>query len=188
MMMKSLLFAVALLSVGLWSGCATGGGGHTGATITVTVDTNPTKIPNVGVTLTVQFTAKVTGTDNTAVTWSLTQSGTACTPACGTLVANGLTATYTAPSTPPNPASVDITATSVANPAKSGKYSLTVLPITVTVVPGPAIIGLDLQQQFSAPVTPDAAPQTVTWTITDCPSSDCGSVNVSTGLYTAPGI
>ncbi len=90
MMMKSLLFAVALLSVALWSGCATGGGGHTGGQIQVTVDTSPSQIPNVGVTLTVQFTAKVTGTDNTAVTWTLTQSGTACTPTCGTLVANPL--------------------------------------------------------------------------------------------------
>jgi len=187
MMMKSLLFAVALLSVALWSGCATGGGGHTGGQIQVTVDTSPSQIPNVGVTLTVQFTAKVTGTDNTAVTWTLTQSGTACTPTCGTLVANGLTATYTAPATPPNPATVDITATSVANTSKSATYHLTVLPITVTVVPGPAVIGLDLQQQFSAPVTPDAAPQTVTWAIADCPSSDCGSITAN-GLYTAPGV
>ncbi len=122
------------------------------------------------------------------MTWSLNQSGTACTAACGTLVANGNNATYTAPATPPNPAIVDITATSVANTTKSDSYPLTVLPITVTVVPGPAIIGLDLQQQFSAPVTPDAAPQTVTWAIADCPSNDCGSVNVNTGLYTAPGV
>ena len=30
MMMKKVLFAVTLLSVALWTGCATGGGGHTG--------------------------------------------------------------------------------------------------------------------------------------------------------------
>jgi hypothetical protein len=184
MMTKNVLFAVALLSVALCAGCATGGGGHTGANIQVTVKTNPANQSVVGVTLTVQFTADVTGTDNHAVTWSMNQGGNACTAACGTLDQNGL---YTAPATPPTPSAiVDITATSVANPDKSYAYPLKVLPITVTVVPGPAVIGLDLQQQFSAPVTPDAAPQTVTWTITDCPSSDCGSVDAN-GVYTAPG-
>ena len=37
MMMKNVLFAVTLLSVALWSGCATGGGGHAADKITVTV-------------------------------------------------------------------------------------------------------------------------------------------------------
>jgi len=184
-MMKNLLFVVALLSVALWTGCATGGGGHTGAKITVTVST-PQNQNVVGVTLTLQFTAVVSGTDNTAVTWSLTQSGGgACTVACGTLSSSGL---YTAPSTPPSPAKVDITATSVANPTKSDTVEITVLPITVTVTPGPALVGVGLQQQFSAPVTPDAAPQTVTWgplSGANCPANDCGTVDAS-GLYTAP--
>ncbi len=182
MMIKNVLFAVALLSVALCAGCATGGGGHTGAQITVTVSA-PQGQNVVGVTLTLQFTAKVTGTDNTAVTWSLDQSGVACTAACGTLSSNGL---YTAPSTPPVPAKVDITATSVANPTKSDTLEITVLPITVTVTPGPASVGIGLKQQFSASVTPDAAPQTVTWTITDCPAGPCGMVDAN-GLYTAPG-
>jgi len=59
MMMKNLLFAVALLSAALWTGCATGGGGHTGGNIQVTVST-PLNQNAVGVTLTLQFSAKVT--------------------------------------------------------------------------------------------------------------------------------
>src|SRR5438270_7641068 len=106
MMMKSLLFAMALLSVAFWAGCATGGGGHTGAQIAVVVNTNPPNQPVVGVSLTLQFTATVTGTDDHSVTWSLSQSGTACTAACGTINSSGL---YTAPPIPPSPDStVDV--------------------------------------------------------------------------------
>jgi hypothetical protein len=183
MMTKNALFAVALLSLALCAGCATGGGGHSGDQIQVKVNTNPPNQSVVGVTLTVQFTATVTGTSNTAVTWSLTQNGTACTGTCGTIGANGL---YTAPATQPNPATVSVTATSQANPTKSDAFPLKVLPITVTVTPGPAIVGVNLQQQFTATVTPDAAPQTVDWTITDCPAGPCGTVDAN-GLYTAPG-
>jgi len=183
MMMKNVLFAVALLSVALWTGCATGGGGHTGGNIQVTVSTTPANQNVVGVTLTVQFTATVTNTDNKAVTWSLTQSGgTACTAACGTINSSGL---YTAPSTPPNPAVVNVVATSVASPDKSDSYQMKVLPITVIVTPGPAIVETNRKQQFTATVTPDTAPQTVAWAITDCPSGPCGSVDAN-GLYTAP--
>src|SRR5882762_2613579 len=131
MMMKSLLFAVALLSLALWTGCATGGGGHPPDKIVVKLST-PSGQNVVGVTLSLQFTATVTNTDNHAVTWSLTQSGAACTAACGSLSATGL---YTAPSTPPTPAKVDITATSVVNPAKSDKITITVFPIIVSITP-----------------------------------------------------
>jgi hypothetical protein len=68
--------------------------------------------------------------------WTLTSSGTACSPACGTLSnptnsgssGNGDTATitYTAPNTAPNPNSVTITATSVENPNSSGADTFTI--------------------------------------------------------------
>ena len=186
MMTKNLLAVVTLLGVALWSGCATGGGGHTGSDMQVTVSTNPPNQSLVGVTLTVQFQASVTHTDNQTVTWSLTQNGTACTAACGTISASGL---YTAPAAPPNPAVVNVTATSVANTTKSDTAQIKVLPITVTVTPGPATVGLGLKQQFVASVTPDAAPQTVTWAISaaDCPANDCGTIDTN-GLFTAPNV
>src|SRR4051794_40874573 len=36
-MMKNVLLTLTLMSVALWTGCATGGGGHTGGNIVVTV-------------------------------------------------------------------------------------------------------------------------------------------------------
>ncbi len=185
MKMKNVMGAVALLGVALWTGCATGGGGHTGGNITVKLTTaNNQNI--VGVTLTLQLTATVSNTDNKAVTWALTQSGVDCSPTCGMLSSSGL---YAAPAAPPKPTKVDITATSVANTQASATFTITVFPITPTVTPGPASVGVGLQQQFAAPVTPDTAPQTVTWqplSGTLCPADDCGTLN-SSGVYSAPG-
>ncbi|MBI3478146.1 MAG: hypothetical protein HY010_20625 [Acidobacteria bacterium] len=184
-MMKTALFAVTLLSVALWSGCATGGGGHTGGNIIVKV-TAPLGQNIVGVTLTLQLSADVKNTDNKGVTWTVTQNGGACSPACGSISSSGL---YSAPSSPPTPATVDVTATSVVNPNASDKFQLRVSPITVTVIPGPATVGAGLQQQLTAAVTPDQAPQTVNWAIasTDCLANDCGTLSAS-GLYTAPNV
>ena len=104
---KNCLFAMALLSLALAGGCAKGGNGL-GNGISVSVS-DAGNLSVFYVTQVVQFTAKVTGTSNTAVTWTL--SGTACTGSgnpCGTIDANGK---YTAPATAPNPAQVTVTAT-----------------------------------------------------------------------------
>ncbi len=70
-----------------------------------------------------QFNASVTGTSNTAVAWSV--SGAGCSgAACGTIDSSGL---YTAPAVAPSPATVTITATSVADPTKSGAVNLTIV-------------------------------------------------------------
>jgi len=68
--------------------------------------------------------------------WTLTSSGTACSPGCGTLgnptntgsAGNGDTATitYTAPNAAPSPNSITITATSVENPNSSGAGTFTI--------------------------------------------------------------
>lgn len=81
---------------------------------------------NTGVTQ--QFAASVTGTSNTAVTW--TASGTGCSGAtCGTISSTGL---YTAPPTVPSPATVTITATSASDPSKSASATVTIMPPTGT--------------------------------------------------------
>src|SRR5437660_5157477 len=132
MMKKIPLFAVALLGIAFWTGCATGGGGHTGGDIVVTV-TTPQNQDVVGVTLTLQFSATVTHVNNQAVTWSLTQtSGAACTAACGMISASGL---YTAPPVAPSPDTIKVVAASVERPTHSGFLDLTVTQITVTVTP-----------------------------------------------------
>ncbi len=72
---------------------------------------------------TAQFTATVTNTTNKAVTWAVT------TPSAGTIDATGL---YTAPTVAAGlPTSVFITATSVADPTKSGWVTETLNPATI---------------------------------------------------------
>jgi len=66
---------------------------------------------------TAQFTALVTGSANTSVTWSMS-------PSIGTL-SNGL---YTAPSTISGTQSVTITATSVGDPSKTGTAIVQLMP------------------------------------------------------------
>src|SRR3989442_1056884 len=106
MMMKNLLFAVALLSVALWTGCATGGSGHTkGIQVTVASAGNAVVV---GVTLTLQFTATALP-DAAPQTFNWSLACDAGANLCGTLDANGL---YTAPSAIPNPATAHVTATS----------------------------------------------------------------------------
>jgi hypothetical protein len=184
-MIKNCLFAAALLSLGLAGGCAKGGNG-TGSGITVSVgDGNiPAVYPNQQLT----FTATVTGTTNTTVTWSL--SGTACTGTgnpCGTIDKN--TGAYVAPAAVPSPATVTITATSAANSTATGGLQVHIVLISVVVTPTTVTVGQNLVQQFTAVAVPDDAPQTFTWTCT--PSGSCGSLvqdpNVSgLAVYAAP--
>jgi len=70
-----------------------------------------------------QFSATVTGSTNTAVTWSVNgvAGGNAT---AGTISAAGL---YAAPASPPSPASVIIRATSVANPSSSGSATANIV-------------------------------------------------------------
>jgi uncharacterized protein (DUF1800 family) len=81
--------------------------------ITVTVTPNPV---SVAPSATQQFTATVTNSANTAVTWSVNgiAGGSAV---VGTISAAGL---YAAPAAPPSPATVTITATSSASASSSG--------------------------------------------------------------------
>jgi len=182
-MTKNYLFAVALVSVALWTGCAKG----LGSTPSVSVSDN--NISVVYPTQKVQLTATVTGTNNTAVNWSL--SGKSCTGSgnpCGTIDASGL---YTAPATTPSQAQVTITATSQADRSGQGQLTITVL-LKVAVAPASVNVGQGLMQQFTAVAVPDTAPQTFTWAVA-CTQGGaaCGTVVPNSSLsglavYTAP--
>src|SRR5450759_795799 len=184
-MMKTFLFVVALLSLALAGGCAKGGNGL-GSGINVTVSDN--NISVIYATQSVTFKATVTGTTNTAVTWSL--SGTACTGTpnpCGAI--NPTSGVYVAPATAPSPSTVTITATSQADSTAKGELGVHVVQVTVFVTPTPVTVGQTLVQQFTAVAVPDDAPQTFTWTCT--PNPACGSVAYDPGtsylaVYTAP--
>jgi hypothetical protein len=84
---------------------------------------------------TLQFTAKVTGTSNTAVSWSVNgvSGGNSL---VGTISNAGL---YTAPQDLPNPATVTIQATSQANSTASGNVVLSIdSDISVSVAASPS--------------------------------------------------
>ena len=114
-----------------------------------------------------QFTATVTGTSNTAVTWSA--SG-------GSISASGL---YTAPATA---GAYTVTATSAADPTKSASATVTVsMPVVaVSISPVSLSISVGGTQQFTATVT-GTSNTAVTW------SASGGNISPS-GLFTAPAI
>jgi cytochrome c553 len=78
-----------------------------------------------------QFNASITGTTNTAATWSVA-------PAVGTVV-NGL---YTAPATITTPQNVTLTAASITDPTKTALATITLMPPSPITMPievvGPA--------------------------------------------------
>jgi hypothetical protein len=157
--MKRCLCTAALLALALMTACggggSTSGGGGGGGGVTVSITPNSTV--NVGVTLTQQFTATVSGSSNTAVNWTL--SGSGCSGAtCGSINSSGL---YTAPPAVPNPATVTVTATSSADSTKSASVNVKVIDISVTVSPTTATVALNGTQQFNAIASPSNAPQTV---------------------------
>jgi hypothetical protein len=88
--------------------------------IRVTISPNAA---NMFVDQSLQFVAMVYNSTNRAVSWTL--SGVGCSGAtCGTISSTGL---YTAPATAPIPASVIVTATSVADSTISASATITVL-------------------------------------------------------------
>jgi hypothetical protein len=132
------------------------------------------------------FSATVSNTTNTSVTWSV--NGVAGgSPASGTITSNGL---YAAPADLPSAATVQVTATSVADTTKSSSAQITIVSdVAIAVAPGNTGVELGATLPFQATITssghPDAA---VRWSLTGaaCPAS-CGSVD-ALGNYTAPQI
>jgi hypothetical protein len=166
------LFIAAV--IGIW-GC---GGGSTysspptsapppAALITVTVAPN-------GITLlagaTQAFTATVTGTTNTAVTWSVQESFG------GKIDSTGL---YSAPQN--SAGTFHVVATSQANPASMGIAAVAVQLSQLTISPSDVTVAPGGTQAFAASVA-GLANAGVTWTIQEAG----GGLISSVGVYTAP--
>jgi hypothetical protein len=142
-----------------------------------------------GVTLfpggTQQFTATVTGISDQSVTWSL-QPGTPGVPIAGTISAIGL---YRAPATLAQTSYDTVVATSVSYPSSSNEASVTIaLPtIVILVSPQGTTVNPGGTQQFTATVQ-GITDQSVTWSlVTGTPGQPVvGSINATSGLYTAP--
>jgi hypothetical protein len=115
-----------------------------------------------------QFSASVSGTSNTAVTWSASS---------GSIVASGV---YTAPSIA---GTYTITAVSNSDSTKSGSALIVVSPpqlVSVSVAPGSASVDEATQVQFTATVA-GLSNTAVTWAVT----RGTGTITQS-GLFTAP--
>jgi hypothetical protein len=178
----SLTFPIGL------GGC---GGGSNSSTQAVTVMVS-SSISSVLLGNTQQLTATVTGTSNMAVTWSVNgvPGGNSM---VGTMSSAGL---YTAPIDLPNPATVTIQATSVADSSASGNAVLTIIsdinvnvatnpPSVLSVSPGGTV-------QFLATVTSSGHPDTnVNWTVNGVPNGNSAvgtiaATGTEAALYTAP--
>jgi len=120
-----------------------------------------------------QFTATVTNSTNTSVTWSLN-------PPVGSL-SNGL---YTAPASISASQTILVTATSVADPSKSATATVQLTPTTsvsIAVSPLNATLSSSQSRQFAATVS-GTTNTAVTWSM----NPSIGSL--SNGLFVAPSI
>jgi hypothetical protein len=170
-----LLSGVSCVSA-LLLGCAS-----TSQNTPVTVGVTPVTA-SVVVSKTQQFTSTVTGTSNTAVTWSVVGGA-----ANGAVSSTGL---YTAPATVPNPPQVTLTATSQKDGSKSGSATVTVtaaaVSSSVSVSPSAASVANFGTQQFTASV--NGSPSTaVNWEVNGIAGGNQSVGFISTsGLYVAP--
>jgi hypothetical protein len=184
---KSAWFLTALGAVASMYGCAQSGASGLMQPPPPIIEISVT--PNIGsVTLgnNQTFLATVTGTTNTAVSWSVN----------GALGGSGATGTisvageYTAPADLPLPASVQVTATSAADPTKSATASVTITSdIVVQLTPNAAGVELGALQAFSGNVVSSGHPDpTLRWSVSGaaCPNQ-CGGVDTH-GNFTAPQI
>jgi hypothetical protein len=171
-------------------------GSVTSSVATLTVNTVPLAITlnpsssTLAVGSTQVFTASLSGTSNTGVTWTV--SGSGCIGAvCGTISASGL---YVAPMSVPSSASVTVKATSAADPTKSASASVTIVAaaaVLLSLSPANASVLTAGTQSFNAGVT-GTSNTNVNWKVTGtgCGGAGCGSLSTSglRAVYSAPSV
>src|SRR5206468_880250 len=133
-----------------------------------------------------QFSAVVQNTSNTAVTWQV-NGVTGGNATVGTISSSGL---YTAPGGAPNPASVMVSAASLADATQSAAAKVTITATTTvsgTISPTSASPYTALFRSFSA-VVQNTSNTAVTWQVNGVTGGNAtvGAIS-SSGLYTAPG-
>ena len=155
------------------------------ASTPVAVSVAPTTA-SVSTGLTQQFSANVSGSTNTGVTWTVngTQGGSS---AVGTISAAGV---YKAPGSVPSGGSVTVTAQSTADTTKSASATVAIsptsAPVTVSISPTSSSITAATTQQFLASVSGTTSTG-ITWQVNNATGGNAtvGTIS-SSGLYTAP--
>lgn len=181
------MIALAILAL---AGCSAGAGSGSqgsGSNITVTITKEVTSV-QAGTTA-ISFSATVQNdSSNKGVTWSLTASGSSCSPTCGALsAATSTSVTYTPPAaagaSPNNQPT--LTATSVANTSKTATDTFTVSPaVSVTITNKVSTVNAGSEPfVLNATVANDSTNSGVSWALTangSACSPACGSLSGST--------
>ena len=191
---------------------ATAGGVTASATVTI-ISTIAVSISPASASLNFNqrqtFSPTVTGTTNTAVTWTVngipngsTAVGQVCrqgtSPCQPPSIPSAGNVDYLAPSAVPAANPVVLTATSAPDPSRSASASITILSavtnVSVTISPFYSFLapstGSAVTQQFFAGVS-GGANSAVTWTVQGavagqgCSGAACGTISAA-GLYSAP--
>ena len=148
---------------------AAGGASASGSvTLVPVVITTAPLTANLNAGQTKQFSATVTGSSNTAVSWSVN-------PAVGAISSSGL---YTAPASVTSAQTISVIATGLGGVTATSTVSLA--PIAVASAPQTATLNAGQTQQFTATVN-GSSTAVVTWSLTPA----TGSISTA-GLYTAP--
>lgn len=144
---------------------------------TITVKLNQTSV-TLSAGAQQQFTAVVTGTSNTAVTWSV-DSLAGGSSGVGTINGTGL---YSAPQ---DSGTHVVTATSVADTTKNASATVTIAGV-VALSPATLTINTGATQQFTATVQGQTNPQ-LAWSVDGVAGGNSGVGTItSSGFYTAP--
>ena len=131
-----------------------------------------------------QFSATVTGSSDTSVTWQV-NGITGGSATVGTISASGL---YVAPAAPPAGVAIQVTAVAHADATKTSSAAVSVTAATVSVAVMPATVSIEAaqSQQFAANVQ-NTSDTTVIWNVNGIPggNTSVGTIT-SNGMYTAP--
>ncbi|NKE70067.1 TolB family protein [Candidatus Manganitrophus noduliformans] len=167
----------------LLSACGSGGGGDPSpsgnAPGPISIQISP-NAPTIQTQETLQFTATVTGSNNAAVTWSLSETEG------GSISAEGL---YTAPEIP---GVFHVVATSQADPSRQETATVTVVdlsvppPLSIRITPEAAQIATN--QSLHLTVTVGGFDSNVVWEIEGGAAGGSLMPEQGGALYTAPGV
>jgi hypothetical protein len=185
---RNCLFVSSLLTIVVLSaGCGGGSSSSPSNAQGVVVSVSP-QAAMVQVAGTKTFTAAVTNTSNTAVTWQVNGVVGGDAPH-GSITPTG---TYTAPAAVPSPATVTVTAASAADTTKSASATVTVTgsssggTASVSISPVRAALTTGQSQAFTATVTGNSV-TSVTWEVDSIPGGNPSVGTVSaTGVYSPP--